>query len=567
MEQTMSRLLSALSRCVGLPQRNSFGKSPARARRGRKPRHRPLCVRQLEARDVPSTISVAGATLNEISNVSAFVAPGSGGLSGPEDLAIGPDGNVYVASSGTNSVIRYTATGQLLSTFVAAGSGGLSGPYGLAFGPDGNLYVDSTGTNAAYEYSGSTGAFLNTFVSAGSGGLTDPRGMAFGQDGNLYVSSRGTQSVDRFQGPTGPAPGSPLPAAGQSGATFVATGNGGLAGPLDLAFGPNGNLFVANGTPPSGVTNNSYGVLEFDATSGSFVTTYIGSKNVTDPRGLAFDQEGRLYVADADTNAVHRFDSQGNFLDDPVSASASSLRFPLGMSFDAQGDMLVSSRDSNAVGEYNAGVLVTLSSASSTPVSVSYATADGTATAGKDYTAQNGTVTLAPGQTARLILLVTLPDLTPISNDYFNVQLSNPTGGATIANGNAVVTIVQPTWPQLSVAATSGIEGDTTAHYRGAFVSDPTTNSYYGVAFGPDGNLYTSPGSGPNANATERFNGTSGLSLGTFVPTGTINGVRDIVFHNGYMFVSGEGSSEVFKFDATTGAYLGVFASARTPAR
>ena len=93
--------------------------------------------------------------INEIGNVSAFVAAGSGGLSAPKDLVLGPDGNVYVASSGTNSVIRYTPTGQLLGTFVAAGSGGLSSPYGLAFGPDGNLYVTqrettpSTNTTAA----------------------------------------------------------------------------------------------------------------------------------------------------------------------------------------------------------------------------------------------------------------------------------------------------------------------------------------------------------------------------------------------------------------------------------
>ena len=75
-----------------------------------------------------ASISVANASLNEIGNVSAFVASGSGGLNQPKDLVLGPDGNVYVASAATNSVIRYTPTGQLLGTFVAAGSGGLSNP-------------------------------------------------------------------------------------------------------------------------------------------------------------------------------------------------------------------------------------------------------------------------------------------------------------------------------------------------------------------------------------------------------------------------------------------------------
>ena len=136
--------LSSLSRYVRLPLRGLGHKSTARAGRGRtRPRTR-LYLESLEDRMVPTvSISVANASLNEIGNVSPFVASGSGGLSSPKDLVLGPDGNVYVASTGTNSVIRYTPTGQLLGTFVAAGSGGLSSPYGLAFGPDGNLYVDS----------------------------------------------------------------------------------------------------------------------------------------------------------------------------------------------------------------------------------------------------------------------------------------------------------------------------------------------------------------------------------------------------------------------------------------
>ncbi|MFM6369150.1 MAG: Calx-beta domain-containing protein, partial [Dolichospermum sp.] len=45
----------------------------------------------------------------------------------------------------------------------------------------------------------------------------------------------------------------------------------------------------------------------------------------------------------------------------------------------------------------NASYTVTLSQASNQTVSVNYATANGTATAGLDYTATNGTLTFAPG--------------------------------------------------------------------------------------------------------------------------------------------------------------------------
>jgi DNA-binding beta-propeller fold protein YncE len=433
-EQTMNTLLSAISRYWRCPQ---FASGKTRTRR-RKPQRQRLCLEALEDRVVLSpTITIGNATMNEIGAASTLVTSGSGGLSSPKDLVVGPNGNIYVASAGTNSVIRYDgSTGQLIGTFVASGSGGLGDPFGLTFGPDGNLYVGSrgttSGTNSIYRYNGTTGAFIDTFVSAGSGGLNDPIGLAFGPDGNLYVSSHVTRSVMRYEGPSGTSPGSPLPSTGQTGATFVATGSGGLQNPDELTFGPDGNLYVADG--------NSQ-VLKFDATTGNFLSVFVtpGEGGLDDTRGIAFDQEGRLYVADTDTNRIHRYDSQGNYLDDPVVGTQTGLG-PCGITFDTQGGLLISGRDANSIVRYDSGVTVTLSAASSTPVSVSYSTGDGSALAGTDYTGQAGTITFAPGQTTRQILLTALDDNLVDGNETFSVQLSNPSGGATIGTGTATVT-------------------------------------------------------------------------------------------------------------------------------
>src|SRR5262249_60546294 len=122
---------------------------------------------------------------------------------------------------GDNSTRQYDERpGEFLGVFTPAGSGGLSRPDGLLFGPDGNLYVADIGTSSILRYDGITGDPLPsagndgaTFVPANSGGLriqgSGGAWLIFGPDGNLYVLSGGisapssSSSVLRFSGTTG----------------------------------------------------------------------------------------------------------------------------------------------------------------------------------------------------------------------------------------------------------------------------------------------------------------------------------------------------------------------------
>ena len=83
---------------------------------------------------------------------------------------------------------------------------------------------------------------------------------------------------------------------------------------------------------------------------------------------------------------------------------------------------------------------VTLGGPSGEAVTVDYATSDGTATAGSDYTATSGTLTFASGETGKTVSVPVLDDAHDDGGETLTFTLSNPSG-ATIADGEATGTI------------------------------------------------------------------------------------------------------------------------------
>ena len=83
---------------------------------------------------------------------------------------------------------------------------------------------------------------------------------------------------------------------------------------------------------------------------------------------------------------------------------------------------------------------VTLSRAPSGTVTVDYATADGTATAGSDYTARSGTLTFAAGETGKTVSVPVLDDAHDEGSETLTLTLSSPSG-AYIEDGVATGTI------------------------------------------------------------------------------------------------------------------------------
>jgi Calx-beta domain len=86
-------------------------------------------------------------------------------------------------------------------------------------------------------------------------------------------------------------------------------------------------------------------------------------------------------------------------------------------------------------------VTVSLSATSTNVITVAYATSNGTATAGADYTAANGTLTFAAGQLTQTFTIPISEDLLVESIETINVTLTDPTN-ASILDGAGVVSII-----------------------------------------------------------------------------------------------------------------------------
>ena len=108
------------------------------------------------------------------------------------------------------------------------------------------------------------------------------------------------------------------------------------------------------------------------------------------------------------------------------------------------------------VGTTNALFTVSLNSAAALTVTVNYATADGTAVAGSDYIATNGTLSFAPGQTNKTIVVVVRGDTLGEGDENFFVNLTSPVN-ATLADSQGIGTILNDDVPSAAyVRSTAG---------------------------------------------------------------------------------------------------------------
>ncbi len=280
-------------------------------------------------------IAFSGGVISTVAN-RATAALSSAVING---VAISSAGNLWVSDEVTNQVYFINPkTGQAVA-FAGNGQAGYSGdggvstaaklnlPAGLALDPAGNLFISDAGNNVVRRVDGFS-QIITTIAgtgAAGNGGdggaanlatLNNPAGLAFDSQGNLYIADGGNNRVRKVAAVNGQVTGS------STITSFAGTGTAGFSGdgaaatsaelsqPRGVAVDLSGNVYIAD-LGNSVVREVSGGTISTVAGVGT-QPGYSGDAGPATsalldlPAGVAVDAGGSIYIADLGSNVIRK---------------------------------------------------------------------------------------------------------------------------------------------------------------------------------------------------------------------------------------------------------------------
>ena len=294
-------------------------------------------------------------------------------------------------------------------------------------------------------------------------------------------------------------------------------------------------LSIANASVPEGnggIVNATF-TLSLSAASGQPVSVAYATANVTATAPSDYTTtSGTLAFAPGSTSQTIVVPVTGDSLNETdetfqvnlTSPSQATLAVAQGIGTivndDPQPAISVADISFNEgnTGTTTATFALTLSAASGRIVTVNYGTADGSATAGSDYTAASGTAIFAVGSTATNITVAVTGDTVMEANETFLLNLSGPSN-ATLARTQATGTIVNDEGlPALSIADASVTEGNSgTVNLNFAVTMSAASLSDVAVSYATG-----------NGTATSGSDYTSALGTLT-IPSGSTSGTITVV--------------------------------------
>lgn len=195
---------------------------------------------------------------------------------------------------------------------------------GSAGGP--GINCDNNPVDPIFKFDRNTGEILANF---GAGIFVTPHGIDVDEDGSVWVTD--------FAGNEAGTKGHQVHKFSQTGELLMSLGVAGQAGdapgqlnqPTDVIVGPDGSIFVADGHAGQGLTTDAQMEVARDAgltgrivkfsPEGEYLMEWgeIGTEHgqFRTPHALAFDGQGRLWVADRGNHRLEIYDQNGNYLE------------------------------------------------------------------------------------------------------------------------------------------------------------------------------------------------------------------------------------------------------------
>lgn len=239
-----------------------------------------------------------------------------------QNLYIADLANLRIRKVNLETGSRMTLVGQRSETEAPNINASLGGPFNVVFDKIGNLYISINGDSKVSKVDFSTGK-ISTVAGTGVAGfsgdgvlakesqLSNPTGLALDGKGNLFISDSGNERIRKVDLSTGiisTVAGTGV--TGFSGDGFEATKTQ-LSNPLGLAIDKQGDLYVVDrGNNRVRKINMSTGIITTIAGTGEEGYSGDGdlarNAKLSNPTGLAFNNQGDLFVVDRGNNRIRK---------------------------------------------------------------------------------------------------------------------------------------------------------------------------------------------------------------------------------------------------------------------
>ena len=430
------------------------------------------------------------------------------------DLAFGSGGQLYVAARA--GIYRQDSTTGTFEKLVARGYAGLDNPEFLVIGPDGSVFVSEL-FDTVWHFDGETGEFLEKVGDASDSRLDSVTGMAVDSSGHLYVASNLRDKILRY---------------GYAGEAAMTVS---LSQPVNEMVTV--DFSTANGTAIAGEDYVGIsGTLQFPpGVTSRTVLLETADDAVATPSETVF-----MNLSNASANAV---------IGDAV-GQATIL---------AQETPRISISDATVNEGHDLVFTVSLSPQAATTVTVDYSTSDITATAGEDYTSVTGSLTFAPGETEKVIVVATIDDSIGERDEQLVVSLLDPTTGTVITDNQGVGTLLVSDFIEVSIDDAQVTEDDQQVTFLGEFVASGVggIDGPDSMEIGPEGDLYVGCLGAFGIGGVLRYDGITGEFIEELDPMhfGGLCNPYDIAFDsNGDLFACS--SESVYRYDAEAGEFV-----------